>query len=119
MHTRLSLSRQKRFVRLGIIFVLAMVLLPNLTYVGHWAPIGETGHAHPLRTEQQTDDHVSHCHEGPSQCSGAQSIIGTWWIGDDPGPISATEPRRITQTDHPNTEIEPPSNRILRPPRFA
>jgi hypothetical protein len=119
MLTRLSLARQKRLVRLGAVFVFVMVLLPNIAYVGHWSPPAETTHAHSGQTEQQTNDHAVHCHNGPSQCSGAQSTIGTWWIGDDPNPITANEPRRGVQVDDSAIATEPPSNRILRPPKFA
>jgi hypothetical protein len=119
MHTRLSHSRQKRWVRWGAIFVLIMVLLPNLAYVGHWSPFGSTTHAHSLHTERQESDHAAHCHEGPSTCTGGHATVGTWWIGDDPNPISPDAPRPSLQSDHNANAVEAPSNRILRPPRFA
>lgn len=119
MRTRLSLSRQKRWVRWGAIFVLLMVLLPNVAYVGHWSPFGSTTHAHSLHTEPQETDHAAHCHEGPARCGGPQAIVGTWWIGDDPNPISTEEPHLTLQSADHATAIEPHSDRILRPPRFA
>ena len=119
MLTRLSLSRKKRWVRRGAIFVLVMVLLPNIAYVGHWSEPDQTTHSHSSSAEQQPDDHTAHCHEGTSQCGGPSAIIGTWWIGHDPNPISIEEPRRTFQDHDDEQAIEPHVSRILRPPRFA
>jgi len=119
MCTRMSLSRQKRWVRKGTTFVLLLVLLPNVAYVGHWSSSGQTADAHSLHTERQETDHAAHCHQGPSQCNGTSAIVGTWWVGDDPNPISTVEPRLTLQSDDNANAVEPHSSRILRPPRFA
>lgn len=99
-------------------FILLAAILPNLLYVGH----GFTEPAHAHETEGATestergDEHVQHCHLGPSTCAGQSSLVGTWWVGDasllpEPDLVLAT----IDSAEiHP---IDPPSIRLLRPPQ--
>ena len=119
MCTRLTLSRQKRWVRMGTIFVLLLVLLPNVAYVGHWSPSGQIADAHSLHAEHRETEHAAHCHEGPSQCNDTSVIVRNWRVGDDPTPISTAKPRLTLQSDENANAVEPHSSRILRPPQFA
>lgn len=118
---RITRSRQRRIVRLGALFVLLIVMLPSIAYVGHWDPFRvQPTHAHSLHHEpSDNQDHAAHCHEGPSTCTGPQATVGSWWIGDDPGPIAAAGPTLEISIDLYQPKIEAFSGRIVPPPRSA
>ena len=110
---------RRRTIRWGAILVLLLVMLPNVAYLGHWSPFGQTTHAHSLHHERtDTDDHAEHCHGGPTSC-GPQATVGSWWIGDDPNPIAPDAPTLDTRLEAPEAEPDPPASRILQPPRYA
>lgn len=118
---RISRSQRRRIVRLGSIFILLMVMLPSIAYVGHWDPFHvKPTHAHSLHHEpNDNQDHAAHCHEGPSTCTGPQATTGSWWIGDDPNPIVAGDPVAAGNTDVDHGELEAFEDRIVPPPRLA
>lgn len=98
-----------------------MVMLPSITYVGHWDPFGVLPtHAHSLHHEpDDRQDHAAHCHEGPSSCTGPQATVGSWWIGEDPDPIPSDGATLLLDVDGDHTGTEAFSDRIVPPPRFV
>lgn len=119
MHIRLA--RQRRIVRAGAIFVLLMVMLPSIAYVGHWDPFGvQPTHAHSLHHDpSDNQDHAAHCHAGPSTCTGPQATVGSWWIGEDPSPIPNTGPTLEIESGADQFVIQAFAGRIVPPPRLA
>lgn len=118
---RLPLSRQRRIVRVASIFVLLMVMLPSIAYVGHWDPFGVLPtHAHSLHHDpDDRQDHAAHCHEGPSSCTGPQATVGSWWIGDDPNPIPDAGTALEIASGAQHAKIDAFIGRIVPPPQFA
>jgi hypothetical protein len=117
----ISRLRQRRITLLGSIFVLLVVILPSIAYVGHWDRLQvEPAHAHTTNHDTaDNQDHAAHCHEGPSTCTGPQATVGSWWIGDDPSPIVAADPIPAGTTDHDHLKTEAFEDRTVPPPRFA
>lgn len=117
----LTQSRRLRIIRWGAIFVLFGVMLPMVTYVGHWDPFGmQPTHAHSLHHEpDDKQDHAAHCHSGPSTCTGPQATVGSWWIGGDANPVAAPEPTLEIEVNDDLLDVEPPSYRLVPPPRLV
>jgi hypothetical protein len=110
-----------RIIRWGAIFVLLMVMLPSITYVGHWDPFGVSPtHAHSLHHDPDAQqDHAAHCHSGPSTCTGPQATVGSWWIGGDPSPVTAPEPTLAVPITDDQSETQAFTARVVPPPRAA
>lgn len=117
----LTRTRRARIIRWGAIFVLLLVMLPMITYVGHWDPFGvQPTHAHSLHHQQDDkQDHAAHCHAGPSTCTGPQATIGSWWIGGDENPVAAPEPTLEITLHDPLGQTDSPSYRFVPPPRIV
>lgn len=117
----LSHSKRRRIVRWGAIFVLLMVMLPSITYVGHWDPLGVLPtHAHSLHHDPlEYEEHAAHCHMGPSTCTGPQATVGSWWIGDEATPLVAAEPRPALHFTASPEALPAHATRTVPPPRFA
>lgn len=113
--------RRLRIIRWGSIVVLLLVMLPMITYVGHWDPFGvQPAHAHSLHHEtNDSQDHAAHCHAGPSTCTGPQATIGSWWIGADANPVAPPEPSLVIEITSEANQTESPSYRLVPPPRIA
>ncbi len=102
----------------GSVFILLFAVLPNVLYVGHWSfPSGPGDQV--IHTEAKAEEHAAHCHIGPSNCANQQSFVGTWWVGEDPLPISldgptyATEPKSGDMAEETALPVDTP------PPRGA
>jgi hypothetical protein len=119
MHTARALHNREKLLRAGAVFVLLAAVLPNITYLGHGPTAPQHIHAGATTQSEQTDgDHVQHCHVGPSKCSGPQSLVGTWWIGDDATPADA--PERAVDSGRSPLEATPANvSRSLHPPQSA
>mgnify|MGYP005848907595 FL=1 len=108
-------KRTREFlIRVGALVVLLGVLLPNVTYVGHWSK-GE--HDEAIHDEAQAIVHAQHCHLGPSKCSGQQDFTGTWWIGREPPSVFAAFREEALPAAVVLAAPEPPLTRLLEPPR--
>lgn len=118
---RITRSGRRRIVRLGSIFVLLMVMLPSIAYVGHWDSLHvKPTHAHSLHHEpNDRQDHTDHCHEGPSTCTGPQATTGSWWIGEDPSPIVTAGSVLLIHLRDDHSRVDAFEDRIVPPPRFA
>lgn len=103
-------------IRAGALAVLLGVVLPNVTYVGHW---GRAEHDEAIHDEAQAAAHAEHCHLGPSKCSGQQDFTGTWWIGREPPTIPAAPREEPLPASVVLAAPEPPAARLLEPPRPA
>jgi hypothetical protein len=112
----MTLRRQTRLVRAGALFVLFGVLLPGISYMGHWGSAGE-GHVHP--GEEQTAAHQDHCHDGPSKCSGGVATVGTIWVGDEPFSIQRDSPATMVAFDETGGPADGHLLPIFQPPRTA
>lgn len=101
-------------IRIGALAVLLGVVAPNVTYVGHW-PLG--GHTHEIQDEATANEHASHCHLGPSKCSGQTYFTGTWWAGQEPLSVATAPKEELVPGSAERTPTDPPSSRLLQPPR--
>jgi hypothetical protein len=70
-HTGMSDRRLARAARLAALLILTLSVLPNVSYLGHWS-LSLPGHEE-LKTPADAAEHASHCHLGPSNCSGLGS----------------------------------------------
>ena len=113
-----NVRNREKLLRASAVFVLLVAVLPNVMYLGH----GPTapGHVHSAAEERQESDaeHVQHCHVGPSKCSGPQSLVGTWWIGDEATPVDPPA-RAVDNGSSPLEAIPANISRSLRPPQSA
>jgi len=103
------------------LLILLVAVLPNVLYVGH-GPLS-LGHDH---TEQDAHggvadggEHAEHCHVGPTRCGGSQSMVGTWWAGEDAGLLTLDGPARAIPSPSQQPAAEPLPVRLLQPPRVA
>ncbi len=111
--------RGAALIRTGSLIILLSAVFPNTLYIGH----GPTSfqHAHAAEQAHSTPpdggEHAQHCHTGPSRCGGAQSMVGTWWAGEDAGLLSLHSPSRAVQTAEHWLLGDPLSGKKLQPPR--
>lgn len=68
MSYKMDTRRSRRLVRIAAALVLALAVLPNALYVGHWPFL--PGYARS-GTAAEAHEHAGHCHEGPGKCSEA------------------------------------------------
>ena len=66
--------RQRRFVRIASVLVLALAVLPNALFVGHWPFLPGFERADSAAAEH---GHAGHCHLGPSRCADGPSSGST------------------------------------------
>ncbi|MEO8456856.1 MAG: hypothetical protein ABI559_03485 [Chloroflexota bacterium] len=115
-------------VRLGSWLVLALALLPNISYMGHWPEITGTGSDHhadaaistladPGELDAETEAHAAHCHIGPAHCGGGESMVGTPFIGDDTGGLALPGHEAVIDNRQPITPLPGHAPPILQPPK--
>jgi hypothetical protein len=113
--------REERLVRLGAVFVLLAVVLPSVTYMGHWPIAGVHAHndeaAPHTHSAPNSDEHASHCHVGPAKCAGSQAMVGSIWVGEDAGLLTLDAPHRRMETQHEARAADGVSVRLLQPPQ--
>lgn len=107
-----------RLIRAGALFVLLGAVLPSVTYVGHWLE-GGADHVNVTQNEAEAEQHAEHCHLGPSKCAGAQSLVGTWWVGDQPFTIAHESRGQMMTPAGVLVLTEPPVSRLPHPPQSA
>ena len=122
-----SAARRDHIVRLGAWLILAFVLLPNISYMGHWPEMAGTAEGHhddsaglvdPGALDSETEDHAAHCHVGPARCGGGESMIGTPFVGEDTGglPLAWHESKVdahcivSAKTGHASRVLQPPKS---------
>lgn len=105
---------RRLLLKAGALAVLLGVVAPNVTYVGHW-PLA--GHTHDIKDEATASEHAAHCHLGPSKCSGQTDFTGTWWVGQEPTVLAAAPKEELVAQSSDTTLLDPPSSRLLKPPR--
>ena len=105
-------------MRAGYVVVLLAAVLPNVLYLGHGPT--EAGHPHPTTdAHDEGEEHVQHCHVGPSRCAGSPSLVGTSWIGDETAlPLVAGHTTPFPE-DHRLAMPEPSLSRVLQPPQHT
>jgi hypothetical protein len=97
--------------------VLLAAVLPNIMYVGH-GPFGGSD-AHDFKTVEDIEEHIAHCHIGPSSCSDQASLGVSWWvIFSDLAFALDSAPRRV-DTAETAVILEPHSFLFKPPPRLA
>ena len=109
-------------IRTASLLILLVAVLPNVLYVGH-GPLS-VGHDH---AEQDAHggavgvggEHAEHCHVGPSRCGGSQSMVGTWWAGEDSGLLSLDGLVRAVPHSDSLRAIDALPVRILQPPKMG
>lgn len=110
-------ARKRRLlIRAGAVAVLLSVVVPNITYVGHWS---SQGHTHPIQNQAEASEHAAHCHLGPSKCSSQPDFTGVSWIGGGPTFIATGATERLASPANAPSETDPPAARLLDPPRAA
>lgn len=117
--------RRERLIRAGSLVILLFAILPSVTFVGHGpiavGPSQSQNHVHSGVPQGGDDegDHASHCHKGLSKCGGgSQSLVGTWWVGDDAGvPDPDDDLLRIIPSSDRSLHTSDIYSKILRPPK--
>lgn len=121
----LNQRARARLLQAGSLVILLFAVLPSVTFVGH-GPI-EVAHTHaadhpqgavPVQ-EDDSGDHASHCHEGMSKCGGQQSLVGSWWVGEDNGDLILDDPLRPVADTTETVSLLDPLTKILQPPRSS
>lgn len=112
----MTLRQQRILVSAGALFVLVAALLPGIVYMGHW---GSAGTNHDHAGETHATSHEDHCHVGPARCSGGLSMVGTWWVGEDPVSVEPDTIPTILTSNHDPLPGSAHAARIFQPPRFA
>ncbi|HEY5639237.1 MAG TPA: hypothetical protein VIW01_04245 [Dehalococcoidia bacterium] len=116
-----EILRRSGFASAAAVFILFGAVLPNMAFLGHIQLTPSHSHAtHEANAPQDTgEEHTLHCHAGPSSCAGAQSMVGSIWVGEDSGLIDpAAETRATPDSSQPITP-DAPVFRLLKPPRAA
>lgn len=121
-----SAAKRDQMIRLGAWLILVLVLMPNISYMGHWPEMAGTAHDHDYSAEPidpgaagSVAEHAAHCHAGPAHCGGGESMIGTPFVGDDteglalPGHESKIDTRRLLAALSGHATL------VLQPPRSA
>ena len=69
--------------------MLLAALLPNVSYMGHWPIAGADVHLEAgVDPASVIAEHEAHCHIGPANCGGGESMVGTPFAGEDNGVLS-------------------------------
>jgi hypothetical protein len=125
-----SAARRRYIVQLGAWLILALALLPNISYMGHWPEMASAApHTElpiqPLepgaldRPLNDINEHAMHCHLGPAHCGGGEGMVGTPFVGDDTGVLVLTV--QETEVDHSPSiaAINGHPQSLLQPPRVV
>jgi hypothetical protein len=72
--------KRRTFPHAAAAFILLLAVITNISYLGHWGSAAAE-HA-PVHSAAEAEEHAEHCHLGPSRCSGQQSLVGAFWLGD-------------------------------------
>lgn len=112
----MTTRRRERIVRVGSWLVLALAMLPVLTYMGHWPLSG--GHVHAeAQTASSIEDHESHCHVGVSHCAGGEAMVGSFWVGEQSDILSLDSPDLKVETHELLAPVEGERVVLLQPPQ--
>jgi hypothetical protein len=116
----LTPAKRERLVRLGAWFVLLAALLPNVSYMGHWPIAGADVHLEAgVDPSSVIAEHEAHCHIGPANCGGGESMVGTPFAGEENGVLSLPGSETKFDGGHEQRPLEGYAARILQPPRSA
>lgn len=117
-------AKRAPVVRLGAWLVLALALVPNISYMGHWTDMAGASHDHTASNTQAVDHsasdsqaHASHCHVGPAHCGGGESMIGTPFVGDDTEALVLPGLERKMDTERMRASLSGHATPILQPPQ--
>ena len=111
-----SQARRERTIRIGSWLILALALLPAITYMGHW-PAGSAELPADMDDTSAVVEHDAHCHGGVSHCAGGEAMVGSSWVGDESDLLVLVAPSMKVDTGEQTTAIEGEPAVILRPPR--
>jgi hypothetical protein len=119
-YSRLTPARRQWLVRLGAWFVLVAALLPNVSYMGHWPIAGADVHLEAgVDPSSVIAEHEAHCHIGPANCGGGESMVGTPFAGEDNGVLSLPGSEMKFDAGHDYHRQDGHAARILQPPRLT
>jgi hypothetical protein len=107
----MSVSRRRRLIGVGSWLILALVLMPAITFMGHW---GTTPSHHSAAA---ASDHELHCHGGVSSCAGSEAMVGTSWIGEPAQSIVMNAPVQEIEREYAAAALDGETPRIYQPPR--
>ncbi len=110
-------ARRRTSSRAAAALILLLAVTANVSYLGHWGSDGG-GHTH-IHSQAQAEEHAAHCHLGPAKCSGQQSLVGTFWVGDPPPLLSLESALRRIDLTEAGPALDPPAARLSHPPRAA
>lgn len=109
----LMFRKSRRLVTAGALLVLMAAILPNIMYLGHWSSADN----HVFRTPEELQEHIAHCHVGPSHCAASQASSDaiTWVAGVAPLELGLNaDPQRVEFSQL--TVIAETQSTILKPP---
>jgi hypothetical protein len=120
-------SKLDHYIRVGAWLILALALLPNISYMGHWTKMAGATHDHADTSESaehSADDsataaHAAHCHVGPANCGGGESMIGTPFVGEDTEGLALSGHEFEIDTERMLIALSGHATPLLQPPRSA
>lgn len=109
--------RAKRLLATASLVVLLAAFLPNLLYVGH-GPLGGSD-GHDFKTAADIEEHIAHCHIGPSDCSDQASVgVSPWVVSSDLAFALDSAPRKVEFSEQ-TVHVESYASPFKPPPRFG
>lgn len=100
--------------------MLLAALLPNVSYMGHWPIAGADIHLEAgVDLAPVIAKHEDHCHVGPANCGGGESMVGSPFAGEDNGVLSLPGSEMKFDAGHEQRPLASHAARILQPPRLA
>jgi hypothetical protein len=120
-----SAAQRDHIVRVGSWLILAFVLLPNISYMGHWPEMAGTADDHhdaaapvvPSALDAATEEHADHCHVGPAHCGGGESMIGTPFVGESTEGLALPGHEIQIDAEFMLAALSGHATPILQPPR--
>jgi hypothetical protein len=109
----MTVSRRHRLMAIGSWLILALVLLPSITFMGHWGSVSPSHHSAAV----SDSSHELHCHGGVSSCAGSEAMVGTTWIGEPAQSIVMNAPVQEIEREYAAAALDGETMRIDQPPR--
>lgn len=108
---------RRTFPHVAAAFILLLAVITNISYLGHWSSAAAE-HA-PVHSAGEAEEHARHCHLGPSRCSGQQSLVSAFWLGDGPALLALVGPLRHVDVAEVPPATDAPAAPPAHPPRPA